>query len=97
GEDVGSPEERERYRELLVKQLEEKDGLNFSSVYFPLILGGALINERLGLPKENPADVLRGMAQAVEKHCGGGCSEEDQTIGDMAMDIFVRVGRKYGF
>ena len=97
GEDVGSVEERVRYRDLLIQQLEDKSGLNFSSVYSPLILGGALVNERLLLAKENPADTLREMSQAVEKRCGVGGSEEDETIREMAMGIFERAGRKYGF
>lgn len=94
GEDVGSAEERENYREKLIAKLKAKAGLDFSTVYLPLVMGGMIVSDRVMLPKESPSDLLKEVSHALESRIHE--CEPDDPIFSLSQDILWRTGQKYG-
>ncbi len=96
GEDLGSEQDCDQYREQLVGMIEAKAGLDFSHAYLPLVMGGVLINDQFALGKENPADLLRGIGLALEDRSAD-FSEADRDLYTMTNGILGRIGQRYGF
>lgn len=94
GEDVGSAEERENYREKVITRLQDKAGIDFGAVYLPLVMGGMIISDRLMLPNESPAELLKAVSHALESRAGE--CEPGDPIFAMTQDILWRTGQKYG-
>lgn len=96
GEDMGSVEEQNTYREQLIDLLTKKNGLDFSRVYLPLVMGGVLINDQLAIGKENPAELLRDIGIALEERFPQ-LSDEERALYTMTNSIIARAGQRYGF
>ncbi len=96
GEDFGSGEEQVAYREQLIELLKAKDGLDFSRVYLPLVMGGILISEQVALAKENPVELLNAIGLALEERFER-LSADEQPIYTMTNQIIARAGQRYGF
>lgn len=95
GEDLGSPQELEEYGDTVLEMLEAKQGMDFSHVYLPLLMGGILVHDRLPLPKEDPSDLLKSATAALELRRPE-CSEEDLPIYDITSRLLEGAGQKYG-
>jgi hypothetical protein len=96
GEDLGSRDEQETYREQLIELLHAKSGLDFNRVTLPLVLGGLLINDQLVLDGENPADLLQAIGDALESRSAE-LSEADEAVYAMCHTLLARAGQRYGF
>jgi hypothetical protein len=96
GEDVGSPAERNAYATDLLHLLNHGGPLDFSRAYLPLIMGGMLVNELLLLPEEKPADLLHGVAAAVEER-EPALPPEEAPLLELTNVLLDRTARKYGF
>jgi len=94
GEEVGSEEERATYREKVIERLKTKQGIDFSTIYLPLIMGGMIITDRIMMPKESPSELLKEVSHALESRSGE--CEDDDPIFMMTQDILWRTGQKYG-
>jgi hypothetical protein len=95
GEDLGSPAEIEGYARSLANMLREKQGLAFSRVYLPLIMGGILVNDRMPVSKESPLDLLRSLALAMDERALK-LDEDETTLIEMTERMIERTGQKYG-
>ena len=95
GEDLGSKDEQDTYREQLIELLHAKSGLDFNRVALPLVLGGLLINDQVTLEGENPADFLREIGTALESRSAEGLA--DAAVFDMCSTLLARAGQRYGF
>jgi hypothetical protein len=95
GEDLGSPQELEEYGDTVLSMFETKQGMDFSHVYLPLLMGGILVHERLPLSKEDPSELLTSATAALEQRRPE-CSEEDLPIYDITSRLLEGAGQKYG-
>lgn len=96
GEDLGSPAEIEAHARAIATCLKNKEGLNFSRVYLPLVLGGIIINDKMPVSKQSPYDLLRSLSSAIESRAPA-LSEEEIELIDIAEQLIDRAGQKYGF
>jgi hypothetical protein len=96
GEEMGSPAERDAYAAEVVTMIEQRQGMDFSRVFFPLGMAGILINDLLLLSTEKPADLLHGLARALEQREPNLLQEEIPVL-DMTTKLLDRVALKYGF
>ena len=60
------------------------------------MIGGLLINDQLGIDKETPSDLLRGVGMALEERFSE-LGEADRAIYTMINEIIARTGQRYGF
>lgn len=95
GEDLGSRDEQDTYREQLIDLLHATSGLDFNRVYLPLVLGGLLINDQLTMDGENPADLLREIGDALESRSAE-LSSADEAVYAMCHTLLARAGQRYG-
>jgi hypothetical protein len=95
GEDVGSAEERDAFATGLIDLLRAGGPLDFSRAYLPLIMGGIQINDMLLMPQERPADLLHGLAAALEHR--EATVEPGDAVLDMTTLLLDRTAQKYGF
>ncbi|MCC6803710.1 MAG: hypothetical protein IT319_12575 [Anaerolineae bacterium] len=95
GEDPGSAEERETYREQLIALLSEKRDLDFSRVYLPLVIGAVLINDQLTLEHEDPAALLHAVGTALKQRADE-MGEAEQPLYEMIHSVIARTGQRYG-
>ncbi len=96
GENFGSVEEQDAYREQLIDLLKAKEGLDFNRVYLPLVMGGILISDQIALAKENPVDLLNALGMTLEDRFEK-LSPDEQPIYTMTNQIIARAGQRYGF
>jgi hypothetical protein len=96
GEDVGSAEERDSFASGLIDLLRAGGPLDFSRAYLPLIMGGLLVNEHLLMPQERPADLLHGLAAALERR-ESLIDAGDAPVYEMTTILLDRTAQKYGF
>ena len=96
GEDFGSREEQDAYREQLIDLLKAKSGLDFNRVYLPLVMGGILISDQIVLAKENPVELLNAVGMTLEERFEQ-LSPDEQPIYTMTNQIITRAGQRYGF
>ncbi len=96
GENFGSSEEQDAYREQLIELLKAKNGLDFNRVYLPLVMGGILISDQIAIAKENPVELLNAIGLALEDRFEQ-LSTDEQPIYTMANQIIARAGQRYGF
>lgn len=96
GEDLGSAEEQELYREQIITLLDAKTGLDFNRVYLPLVLGGLLISDQFTVAQESPANILRDLSSALEERFAE-LKETDHAIYAMANSLIARAGQRFGF
>jgi hypothetical protein len=96
GEDLGTPEEMKEYARQNLAKMEEKNGIDFSRVYLPLVMGGILVNDKLLMDKEDPSAVLREIGVVIEERVFE-ISEDDMPIYHMTNDLIMQMGHKYGF
>ncbi len=86
GENFGSSEEQDAYREQLIDLLKAKNGLDFNRVYLPLVMGGILISDQIAIAKENPAELLNAIGMTLEDRFEK-LSADEQPIYTMANRI----------
>lgn len=96
GEDLGSPAEIDDYVRMLAGMLRSKQGLTFSRVYLPLVLGGVLINERMPVSKQSPLELLQSLSTSVETRAVE-LSDDEAALIEMTERLIDRTGQKYGF
>lgn len=96
GEDLGSAAETEGYSRALVHMIKNREGLNFSHVYMPLIMGGIIVNDKIPVSKQSPYDLLRSLSSAMESRAAASGDEEIPLI-EMTEWLIDRAGQKYGF
>jgi hypothetical protein len=96
GEDVGSAEERDSFASGLIDLLRAGGPIDFSRAYLPLITGGLLINEYLLMPQERPADLLHGLAAALERR-EAALDPGDLPVYEITTLLLDRTAQKYGF
>jgi hypothetical protein len=61
GEDLGTEVEVHDYTENLIKNLDQKSGMDFTHTYMPLVIGGIIVYDRVISGAEEISDSLRGM------------------------------------
>jgi hypothetical protein len=96
GEDLGSPAEIEHYMGDLIDMIRGGDGLDFSRVYLPLILGGLIINEQIPASKESPSELLKSLTRIVSQRSVH-LTDDALPLLDMTNHLIERMGQKYGF
>ncbi|MBK8024699.1 MAG: hypothetical protein IPK19_25570 [Chloroflexi bacterium] len=96
GEELGSPEETVAYRERLVKALRDRQGMDFSLAYLPLIIGGAIRSDQIPLEGEHPSDVVRQIGKALEERVFNS-RDDERPIYELANEILARIGQRHGF
>jgi hypothetical protein len=95
GEDLGSLPERAAYRERVIHALAQKSGVDFSTAYLPLAMGGILVNEHLIFQKENPLERLQELEAALYERVKEP-NPPDQGTYITVSDILARVAQRNG-
>jgi hypothetical protein len=95
GEDLGSEQDIEEYAEQLAHMLNEKQHLDFTHVYLPLILGGVIIYDRVVVPGETVNDSLVGISTALDERTYER-NKDTEIVFAMAETLISRALQKYG-
>lgn len=96
GEDLGSEEEIRDYTDRLIKLLHEPNGMDFAHTYLPLVMGGAIVFDRVVVPDEKLEDTLRGMSEVLAMR-DAEWSDENDLVFLMMKDLVNRSLRLFGF
>jgi hypothetical protein len=96
GEDLGSEEEIRDYTDRLVKLLHDPTGMDFAHTYLPLVMGGAIVFDRVVLPGEKLEDTLRGMSEVLAMR-DAEWSDENDLVFLMMKELVNRSLRLFGF
>jgi hypothetical protein len=96
GENLGTADEMVRYRERVQAALRDKQGMDFSLAYLPLIIGGAIRSEQLPLEGEHPADVIKAIGKALEDRIFDS-RDDERPVFDLANQILARIGQRHGY
>jgi hypothetical protein len=96
GEDMGSDEEIRDYSDGLVRLLHESQGMDFAHAYLPLVMGGAIVFDRVVTPGEKLEDTLRGMSEVLAMR-DAEWSDENDLVFLMMKELVNRSLRLFGF
>ncbi len=96
GEDLGTEAEIASYSDSFIAQLDKTDGMDFGRVYLPLIMGGAIVFDRVIAPEEVLEDTLRGMSQVLADR-DAEWTEANDLVFLMTKDLINRSLRLFGF
>lgn len=96
GEDLGSDEEIRDYTDRLVKLLHESKGMDFAHTYLPLVMGGAVVFDRVVTPGEKLEDTLRGMSEVLAMR-DAEWSDDNDLVFLMMKELVNRSLRLFGF
>ena len=96
GEDMGSEEEIRDYTDRLIKLLHEPKGMDFAHTYLPLVMGGAIVFDRVVVPGEKLEDTLRGMSEVLAMR-DAEWSDDNDLVFLMMKELVNRSLRLFGF
>jgi hypothetical protein len=96
GEDMGTDEEIASYSDNFIRLLGTAGGVDFGHVYLPLIMGGAIVFDRVIAPGEMLEDTLRGMGQVLLDR-DVEWTEDNDLVFLMTKDLVNRSLRIFGF
>jgi hypothetical protein len=96
GEDLGSDEEIRDYADRLIKLLHEPKGMDFAHTYLPLVMGGAIVFDRVVTPGEKLEDTLRGMSEVLAMR-DAEWSDDNDLVFLMMKELVNRSLRLFGF
>jgi hypothetical protein len=66
-------------------------------IYLPLVLGGALVDDYVLLPQEQPLDNLHALLEVVRDHEADGRTADNAFVLDISEKVIDYALRKYGF
>jgi hypothetical protein len=96
GEDMGTEDEIAAYSDNFIRLLSTAGGMDFGHVYLPLIMGGAIVFDRVIAPDEVLEDTLRNMSQVLEDR-EPEWTEDNDLVFLMTRDLINRSLRLFGF
>ncbi len=94
GLELGMPKEIDEYAVQNAQYLQSGSGMDYSRAYLPLVMAGALINDRMVFDKEDPAALIRELASVIEERVFE-ISEADMPVYEMAKQIIGQSGHKF--
>lgn len=95
GESMGTDEEMSGFTDMLIERLRARNGLDFTHIYMPLILGGIILNDRIIQEGEDIAESLRGMSDIIAAR-DDEIDESNELIVDLVRLLVNRSLQKYG-
>ena len=96
GEDMGTDDEIASYSDNFIRLLGTSGGMDFGHVYLPLIMGGAIVFDRVIAPGEILEDTLRGMSQVLLDR-DVEWTQDNDLVFLMTKDLVNRSLRLFGF
>lgn len=99
GDDFGTEAEQAAASRSLADQLDGAPGfapLDFAPVYFPLVVTGVLINERIPAPGHTAADLLTSLTTIVQRRSTQ-LSYDMEPLAELTLSLIERTGYKYGY
>ena len=96
GEDMGTDREIADYSDNFISLLGTAGGMDFGHVYLPLIMGGAIVFDRVIAPEEVLEDTLRGMSEVLLTR-DAEWTEDNDLVFLMTKDLVNRSLRLFGF
>jgi len=94
GQHLGMLNEIDEYAVQNIQRLQNGGGMDFSRVYLPLVMGGVMVNDRLVFDREDPAALIRELADVIEERVFE-ISDDDMPIYEMAKQIIAQTGHKF--
>jgi hypothetical protein len=95
GEDLGSEQDIQEYTEQLAHILNERQHLDFTHTYLPLILGGVIIYDRVVVQGETVSDSLVQISNALDERTYER-NKDTEVVFTMAETLISRALQKYG-
>jgi len=95
GEDLGTPEEMQAYAENALAAIKDKQSLDFSTVYMPLVLGGVLAYDRVMMKDETLSEGLNELKYLLDDRAEER-NESTEMIFVLAKRVIDQSLKKYG-
>ncbi len=96
GEDMGSEEETRQYARNLVRSLNTLGSMDFAHAYLPLVMGGAIVFDRVVLPGEKLDENLRAMSDVLAMR-DAEWTEANDLVFLMTRELVNRSLRLFGY
>jgi hypothetical protein len=96
GENMGTPAEIQQYTDQIIARLENKQGMDFTHAYMPLVLAGIIVHDRITMKGEEMLDTLRATSEAVQDRIQEVSSDEMPVL-DITRELINRHTRQFGF
>ena len=95
GEDLGTPEEMNRYAKNLIGKLKNSQAIGFREAYVPLVLGGILVFDRVMMPSERLVDGMEEIKYLLDDRSGER-NESNDPVFIISQRIINQSLKKYG-
>lgn len=96
GEDMGTEEEMRQYAHNFVRSLNTTGRMDFAHTYLPLVMGGAIVFDRVIEPGEKLDETLRGMSDVLAMR-DPEWTEDNDLVFLLTRDLVNRSLRLFGF
>lgn len=96
GQELGTAEEIEAYADQLHRRLVEKQEMDFTHTYMPLVLGGIMVYDRIVGKDEELLESLRSVSDALMER-DADLTDDDEPVFEIAKELINRHARQFGF